>query len=103
MMEVKPTRDEEATARRLALLDELDILVSENKARRPVMIVMGLFTLSLIFAVEEGSIAWALFAVALFALFLGFMAKPIKRFGRIHELRRELQSGESEAEKWRAN
>lgn len=82
--------DDSAAARRLTLLNEIDQLERENLDRRPVAVTLGAFTFSLIKALAGPTLVWGGVAVALLAVFLGLMVRPIKRSQRIHALRGQL-------------
>ena len=75
----------------MALVDELDLLVQENRDRRFVTVLGGLLTLSLILVLESWTFGRGLGAAVSFGAFLAVMVKPIRRFQRIHELKRELE------------
>lgn len=95
-MESKPTNAQAAEPTRLELVDELDLLERQNLDRRLVSVVMGLFTVSLIFASSTASFAWGVGAVLSFAVFLALMVAPIRRFQRIAELREQLTPWDTE-------
>lgn len=89
-LEPGPTPPPDPAAHRLALVDELDGLVERNKDRRLVSVTLGLFTMCLIMAIETKAALPIVGGSIAFAVFLMLMMKPIRRFARIEELRKEL-------------
>ena len=81
---------------RLALLDELDSLERQNDIRRPVKLVLGVFTVTLIRVLSGGSFEWLVAAVLSYVIFIALMVAPLKRLMRIGELRRQLDRAASE-------